>query len=60
MNTHGFVIVPNGPGSKGKETKTFGPATKKALINYQKSKGLNPDGILGPKTRAMIESDMNK
>ena len=60
LNTHGFVIVPNGPGSKGKETKTFGPATKKALINYQKSKGLNPDGILGPKTRAMIESDMNK
>ncbi len=60
LNTHGFVIVPNGPGSKGKETKTFGPATKKALSNYQKSKGLKPDGILGPKTRATIESDMNK
>ena len=60
LNDHGFPIAPKGPGSKGKETKTFGPATKKALAKYQKSKGMKADGVLGPKTRATIEGEMNK
>lgn len=29
---------------------SFGPATERALRNYQQSKGLDPDGSCGPKT----------
>jgi len=32
----------------------FGPLTQKAVINFQKSKGLVPDGIVGPKTKAAL------
>lgn len=31
-----------------------GPATQLAIINFQKSKGLTPDGIPGPKTLAAL------
>ena len=60
LNDHGFPIAKTGPGSKGKETKTFSSKTKLALMKYQKSKGLKADGVLGPKTRALIEADMKK
>lgn len=32
----------------------FGNDTYKAVVKYQKSKGLKPDGIVGPKTKEMI------
>lgn len=32
----------------------FGPATEKAVIAFQKSKGLTADGIVGPKTWAAL------
>ncbi len=32
----------------------FGPITKAALIEYQASVGLTPDGIYGPKSRAYV------
>lgn len=32
----------------------FGPITRRAVINFQKSKGLVADGIVGPKTWAAI------
>ena len=35
---------------KGNITKYFGPITKNAVINFQKSQGLKADGIVGPKT----------
>lgn len=36
-------------------TKNFGPLTQKALIEYQKAKGITPAvGYFGPKTRASI------
>ncbi|MDJ0773695.1 MAG: peptidoglycan-binding protein [Mastigocoleus sp. MO_167.B18] len=35
---------------KGNTTKYFGPITKNAVINFQKSQGLKPDGIVGVKT----------
>lgn len=34
--------------------RDFGPATKKAVINVQKANGLDADGIVGAKTRAVL------
>ncbi len=38
----------------------FGRATEKAVIEYQKSHGLVPDGIVGPATWGAIEQDSNQ
>jgi peptidoglycan hydrolase-like protein with peptidoglycan-binding domain len=54
LNAHGFQIALTGPGSKGFETTTFGSLTKKVLIKFQLSKGLNADGIVGPLTRVEL------
>ncbi|HWN09305.1 MAG TPA: peptidoglycan-binding protein [Pyrinomonadaceae bacterium] len=35
---------------------TFGPGTEKALIAFQKSKGLTPDGKAGPATMAALQA----
>ncbi len=35
-------------------SKIFGPKTKKAVQAFQKTKGLIPDGIVGPKTRMLM------
>src|SRR3989338_2930021 len=37
----------------------FGPATKKALMEFQKANALEAVGTLGPKTRALINSLLN-
>jgi hypothetical protein len=37
-------------GYKVKDDGVFGTETKRAVINFQKSKGLTPDGIVGPTT----------
>jgi len=34
----------------------FGPKTKAAVIAFQKSKGLTPDGVVGPKTWAALRA----
>lgn len=65
LNAHGFVVAPSGAGSPGKETTTFGAATKAALMKYQLvykkeiliPSGLKkPTGIFGPSTRKWINS----
>ena len=33
----------------------FGPATRAAVIAYQKSMGLTPDGIVGPETKGALD-----
>jgi hypothetical protein len=33
----------------------FGPSTRRAVIEFQKDRGLARDGIVGPKTRAALE-----
>ncbi|WP_066379052.1 peptidoglycan-binding protein [Anabaena sp. CA = ATCC 33047] len=39
-----------------KPTGYFGSITETAVRNFQKAKGLTPDGIVGPKTLAALES----
>ena len=64
LNTHGFVVAENGPGSRGNETNYFGPATSRALILFQeahKEEILTPAGLtsgsgyFGPATRALLK-----
>jgi len=35
----------------------FGPGTKKAVIAFQQSKGLQADGVVGPGTQAALDAD---
>ncbi|MEI6042571.1 MAG: peptidoglycan-binding domain-containing protein, partial [bacterium] len=54
LNNNGFTIAKTGVGSKGKETTYFGPATKAALVRFQKSVGLPNTGFFGGMTRGVV------
>jgi streptogramin lyase len=56
LNSLGFVIATTGPGSPGNETDYFGALTKAAVIKYQKAKGIDPIGVVGPATRASLNA----
>jgi hypothetical protein len=57
LNTHGYVIAKTGAGSIGHETNYFGPATKTALIKFQKANGITPAvGYFGPVTREYVNT----
>lgn len=58
LNTHGFIIATNGPGSEGSETNFFGPHTYRALIKFQSANNLPATGYFGPLTRALINSQI--
>lgn len=57
FNTHGYKLAEEGVGSSGHETNYFGNLTKAATIKFQKDKGLDPDGIIGPLTRAKLNNN---
>lgn len=59
------MIASMGAGSPGKETKYFGPATKKAIQKFQVKFGISGPGkdgygILGPKTRTKLNEISSK
>lgn len=56
LNKKGYIISFSGGGSIGNETNFFGAKTKKALKMFQKDNNSIPDGIVGPKTRALINN----
>ncbi len=61
LNSQGFSVAKKGPGSKGKETTLFGPATKAAVIRFQKAYRITPaNGVVGEKTRGKVEEVLKK
>ncbi|MEI7498154.1 MAG: FISUMP domain-containing protein [Candidatus Falkowbacteria bacterium] len=58
LNTHGYPVAKIGAGSRGKETTVFGPATKQALIRFQKDNHITPaNGYFGPTTRKVMTKE---
>jgi spore germination protein YaaH len=59
LNQKGFVVATTGGGSVGNETTYFGPATRAALIKYQKARSITPAvGYCGPLTRATMQKEV--
>ena len=57
LNAIGFSVSSSGPGSVGNETNVFGPATRAAVISFQKAKNISPSvGYVGPLTRGALGS----
>jgi len=56
LNSKGFLISKQGPGSPGQETTRFGAFTRDALIKFQQANQILATGILGPVTRNLINS----
>lgn len=49
----------NATGSNLPITGKFGSLTKKAVMDFQKSKGLKADGVVGPKAHAAIATEID-
>jgi peptidoglycan hydrolase-like protein with peptidoglycan-binding domain len=56
LNSQGYIVAQNGPGSPGNDTSIFGLHTYQALKHFQLGRGLPPTGFFGPLTRAAINS----
>jgi len=57
LNKQGYAVASVGGGSAGNETVFFGPATRAALIRFQKAQGIQPAvGYFGPITRSAMKA----
>ena len=56
LNSTGHLIATSGSGAPGKETSYFGSLTQKALLSYQKNKGLSQTGIVDSQTLTHLQS----
>lgn len=63
LNERGYTVSKTGKGSRGQETEYFGPATKRALTDFQRvhkiivSEFEGGAGRLGPRTRDFINKN---
>jgi hypothetical protein len=48
------ILISSGYLKISTPTETFGPLTKKALMEYQKANNLNPDGLVGKDVRGVL------
>jgi N-acetylmuramoyl-L-alanine amidase len=55
LQKNGWGIPDDGP-----VTGYFGKVTERAIINFQKASNLEPVGFVGPRTRALINSLLQK
>lgn len=59
LNASGAQVAATGLGSKNQESINFGPATKAALIKFQKSNNIVPaSGYFGPLTRNFVNKKL--
>ena len=56
LNKNSYTVSTTGPGSSGKETTYFGPATERALKAFQAANDLLPLGILDDGTRYLLNA----
>lgn len=54
LNSTSCVVATSGAGSKGMETSSFGPATRKAVRCFQAANGISTTGMVGPATGAKL------
>ena len=60
LDSNGFGLTKGEPVARGQEAFSFNQLSKNALIKFQKSKGLKPDGIFGPLTRKAVNEVISK
>ncbi len=60
LNANGYTVALTGAGSVGFETMYFGPATRKALIKFQRDNDIIANGYFGPVTRRIINQQLDK
>ena len=57
LNSKGYIVSTEGPGSVGNETNMFGTKTKQALIKFQRANNITPAvGYFGPITRSVVSN----
>jgi len=54
LNTHGYPVATQGPGSPGQETTLFGLLTYQALKRFQAANNLPSTGFFGPMSRGVV------
>jgi peptidoglycan hydrolase-like protein with peptidoglycan-binding domain len=56
LNANGYTVSISGPGSRGKETSTYGPATERAIKALQTKYRITPTGTVGSITRLVLST----